>query len=245
MRLPARFNGPDGSANGGYACGSLACVLAPPDGAGLHVLLRRPPPLDVDLTVRDDGLYDGEHLIAQAQAGEVIGDVPSVTLAQAQEAESRYIGFVQHAFPRCFTCGPERAAGDGLRLFPGSVGHDGVVAAVWEPDPTFADADGAVDAVTLWAALDCPSGIAVIAKSGWPAVLGRMAVVRHAPVVAGRPHVVVGWPRPGAGRRSRPAGSALLSEDGELLAQAEAVWVSVDVPIHDTGAPGTPARPSA
>ncbi|MDP9444761.1 MAG: hypothetical protein M3P83_10640 [Actinomycetota bacterium] len=238
MRLPARFNGPDGSANGGYACGSLACALAPPDGAGLQVV-RRPPPLEVDLAVRDDGLYDGEHLIAQAQPAEVTGDVPRATVEQAQEAQSRHIGFVRHTFPRCFTCGPERAPGDGLRIFPGSVGDDGVVAAVWEPDPAFADADGAVDPVMLWAALDCPSGIAVIAKSDRPAVLGRLAVVRHAPVLAGRRHVVVGWPRQGAGRRALPAGSALLGEDGEVVAQAEAVWVSVDVPMHDAGAQRT------
>jgi hypothetical protein len=160
---------------------------------------------------------------------------------QKREAQSRYIGFVQHAFPRCFTCGPERLAGDGLRIFPGSAGDDGVVAAVWEPDPSLAGTEGAVDAATLWAALDCPSGIAVIAASGKPAVLGRMGVVRHAPVVAGRPHVVVGWPRQGAGRRSLPAGSALFTESGELVAQAEAVWVSVAVPFHDTAAAGAPA----
>jgi hypothetical protein len=235
LRLPARFNGPDGSANGGYAAGSLACALSPPDGAGLQVVLRRPPPLEVDLAVRDDGLFDGEHLIAQAQAADVTGDVPRTTVEQAREAQSRYIGFTRHAFPRCFTCGPERAPGDGLRIFPGSVNDEGVVAAVWEPDPTFADADGAVDPVTLWAALDCPSGIAVMAKSDKPAVLGRLAVVRHGPVLAGQRYVVVGWPRQGAGRRSLPAGSALIDEAGEVVAQAEAVWVSVDVPMHDTG----------
>ncbi len=123
--------------------------------------------------MRDDGLYDGEVLIAQAQAAEVTGDVPRATVEQAQEAQSRYTGFVRHPFPRCFTCGPERAPGDGLPIFPGPVGDDGVVATVWEPDPAFADAAGAVDPVTLWAALDCPSGIAVIAKSDRPAVLCR------------------------------------------------------------------------
>jgi hypothetical protein len=240
LKLSARFNGPDGSANGGYAAGSLACALAPPDGAGLQVVLRRPPPLEVDLAVRDDGLYDGEHLIAHAQPADVTGDVPRATVEQAQEAQSRYTGFVRHPFPRCFTCGPERLPGDGLRIFPGSVGDDGVVAAVWEPVPAFADdADGAVDPVTLWAALDCPSGIAVIAERDRSAVLGRLAVVQCAPVLIGRRYVVLGWPRQGAGRRSLPAGSALLAEDGEVVAQAEAVWVSVDVPMHDTSAQRT------
>ncbi len=162
-----------------------------------------------------------------------------MTVEQAQEAQPRYIGFVRHTFPRCFTCGPDRAAGEGLRIFPGAVGRDGVVAAVWDPDPAFADAAGAFDLRVLWAALDCPSGVAVIAQTRRPVVLGRLAVVRHAPVLAGRRHVVVGWPRQGHGRRSLPAGSALLDEDGQVVAQAEAVWVSVNVPVHETGAQGT------
>lgn len=232
MRLPARFNGPDGSANGGYASGALACALAPPDGHGLQVVLRRPPPLEVELSVRDDGLYDGEHLIAEAQPADVAGDVPAVTVEEAEQAQQRYQGFVAHAFPRCFTCGPDRAPGDGLRIFAGSVGRDGVVAAVWEPSPELADDSGVVDPVVLWAALDCPSGTAVIEQSGKPAVLGKLAVVRRAPVVAGRRYVVVGWPREGAGRRSRPAASALLDQEGAVAAQADAVWVTVDAPVH-------------
>ena len=236
IRLPARFNGPDGSANGGYAAGALACAVAPPDGAGVQVTLRRPPPLDVELSVRGDELHHGEHLVAEAQPGEVAGDVPRVTLEEAEQAQQRFFGLVSHAFPRCFTCGPERAPGDGLRIFPGAVGRDGVVAAVWEPDPALADANGAVDPVVLWAALDCPSGVAVIEPTGKPAVLGKLAVMRHAPVVTGARYVVVGWPREGAGRRSQPAGSALLDEDVAVVAQAEAVWVCVDVPVHDTAA---------
>lgn len=234
IRLPARFNGPDGSANGGYASGALACAVAPPDGAGVQVVLRRPPPLDVELSVRGQELHDGEHLVAEAQPAEVGGEVPRVTVEEAEQAQQRYRGFVSHAFPRCFTCGPERAPGDGLRIFPGSLGRDAVVAAVWEPDPALAGEDGAVEPVVLWAALDCPSGMAVIEQTGKPAVLGKLAVVRHAPVVAGSRYVVVGWPREGAGRRSLPAGSALLDEEGAVVAQAEAVWVSVDVPVHDT-----------
>lgn len=233
MMLPGRFNGPDGSANGGYASGALACAVSPPDGAGLQVLLRRPPPLEVELSQRGSDLYHGDVLVAQAQPAHVRGDVPRVTSEEAADAQQRYIGFASHAFPRCFTCGPERAPGDGLRIFPGATGRDGVVAAVWTPPDGLAGEDGAVDPAVLWAALDCPSGIAVIAQSGKAAVLGRLAVVRHGAVRAGRRYVVVGWPRDGAGRRSLPAGSALLDEDGGVVAQAEAVWVSVDVPVHE------------
>ena len=232
MRIPERFNGPDGSANGGYASGVLACAVAPPDGAGLQVSLRRPPPLDVELSVRGSELYDGDVLVAQAHPAAMTGEVPRVTPEDAADAARRYTGFVSHPFPRCFTCGPERASGDGLRIFPGLV-TDSVVAAVWEPHEGLADADGAVDPVVLWAALDCPSGVAVIEQTGEPAVLGRLAVVRHSVVRAGRRYVVVGWPLEGAGRRSHPAGSALLDEGGGVVAQAEAVWISVDVQVRE------------
>lgn len=237
MRIPGRFNGPDGSANGGYLAGAFACLLAPPDGAGFEVVLRRPPPLDVELDVRGYALFDGDALVAEAQPAEVLGEVPRATLEEAQDAEKRCPGLVRHAFPRCFTCGPAREAGDGLRIFPGPLGRDGVVAAVWEPYEGLADARGEVAPVVLWAALDCPSGFAILEQSGKAVLLGRLAVVRHAPVVPERPYVVVGWPREGAGRRSRPAGSALLDETGEVVAQASAVWVSIDAPVHLTGAP--------
>lgn len=235
MRLPSRFNGPDGSANGGYASGAVACALAPPSGAGLAVSLRRPPPLDVDLELRDGALYDGEAVVVETvPADPPTGDVPRVAVAEAEAAQERYFGFVSHAFPRCFTCGPERAAGDGLRVFPGSIGRDGVVACVWEPHPSFGDADGVLDPVVVWAALDCPSGIAVIEQSGKPAVLGRLSTSLLAPVRTGRRYVVLGWPREGAGRRSLPAASAILDQGGRVVARGEAVWVSVDVPLHDT-----------
>ena len=234
MRIPARFNGPDGSANGGYASGAFACAIAPPDGGGYEVMLRQPPPLDVELHVRGHALFAGGVLIAEAHPAQVLGEVPRANLEEAQQAEQRYLGFVRHPFPRCFTCGPARAAGDGLRIFPGSLGRAGVVAAVWEPHEALADSDEEVDPAVVWAALDCPSGFAVFEQRGKPVVLGRLAVVRHAPVVARRRYVVLGWPREGAGRRSLPAASALLDEHGDVVAQADAVWVSVDVPVHPT-----------
>ena len=39
-------------------------------------------------------------------------------------------------------CGPDRAEGDGLRVFPGPVAGRGLWAAPWTPDPSVAGADG-------------------------------------------------------------------------------------------------------
>ena len=45
MIIPARFNGPPGSADGGYACGLVSEAL----GGGFEVTLLLPPPLETEL----------------------------------------------------------------------------------------------------------------------------------------------------------------------------------------------------
>ena len=129
--IGARFNGPDGSANGGYTCGRIAELL----GGSAEVTLRLPPPLERALVVERDGdgfrVLDGETVIAEAIRDSVelaVPDTPS--WAEAEAAGARYPGFAQHAFPRCFVCGPEREPGDGLRVFAGPLG-DGRFAATW------------------------------------------------------------------------------------------------------------------
>ena len=76
MTIGARFNGPDGSANGGYTCGRIAALL----GRSAEVTLRSPPPLERALAVERDGdrleLLDGETLVAEAVPGSVELDVP-------------------------------------------------------------------------------------------------------------------------------------------------------------------------
>jgi hypothetical protein len=65
LRVAARFCGPPGVANGGFASGSLAALL----GGATEVTLRRPLPLDRPLPVRGDGhgtlvVEDGGRLLA-------------------------------------------------------------------------------------------------------------------------------------------------------------------------------------
>lgn len=43
----------------------------------------------------------------------------------------------------------------------------------------------------------------------------------------GKPHVVMAWPHGQEGRKYY-SGTCLYAGDGRLLAQADAVWVSVD-----------------
>ena len=217
MRIPARFNGPPRSANGGYMCGLVAALL----GGEAEVTLRVPPPLERDLSVvRADGrveVRDGETIVAEGERTLVDLDVPApVSVAEAEEASSRYAGFAHHAYPTCFTCGPARD--DGLGIFAGAVrGREGVVASTWTPaeEPT---------AAVVWAALDCPSGWAVDDFQREGVLLGRMAARVERLPARGEPHVVLGW-RLGEDGRKRFAGSALLTAGGEVLARSRSTWI--------------------
>lgn len=216
MIVPGRYNGPPGSANGGYACGLVAGLL----GGVAEVTLRLPPPLDRELeVVRVDGrveVRDGETVVAEGEAAELDLDVPApVSVEAAEEASTHYEGFVHHAYNTCFVCGPARE--DGLRVYAGPVeGRPGLLAAPWTPRE--------VGPELVWAALDCPSGWAVDDFQREDVLLGRMAAKIDRLPTPGEPHVVLGW-RVGEDGRKRYAGSALLTAGGEVLARARSTWL--------------------
>lgn len=236
IRIERRFRGPPRSGNGGYVCGRLAEFI---DG-DCRVRLLRPPPLERDLDVLADGntvsLCDGEQVIAQAQAQPLELTLPTpVSLEEARALSPRFRGFEAHAFHSCFVCGPEREAGDGLRIFPGATDDGSRVASPWRPDPGLAGADGCVRPRYVWAALDCPSGWAYLHPGGRVAVLGQFAVHIEVPATVNEDLVVIGWeiddpgadPTPNMGRKHR-CGSALFDAEGKPLAWAAATWFDVD-----------------
>jgi hypothetical protein len=142
-----RFCGPPGAANGGFASGSLAALLG--GTVDVEVSLRRSVPLERPLGVR----HDGDTLLLEDDGW---------LLAEARAAAGRGPYYGDPLFPDCFVCGPARAPGDGLRIFPGRVPRHRLVA--------------------------------------W--LLGRDG-------------------------RKLTAGSALLGSDGEVVAAARALWVTV------------------
>jgi hypothetical protein len=227
--IPTRFNGPPASANGGYAAG----VVADPIGPSATVRLLAPPPLGVPLTRMraDDGtvrLLHGADAVAEGRPGRadaLASPEPPRPDAVARGTEV-YVGFRPEnaAYATCFVCGPAREA-DGLRIFAGPAGEDGLLAANWTPDPALAR-DGVVDARFVWSALDCPSGYACM-PPGSLSVLGTMTATLEAPVHAGRPYVVTAWPIAHDGRKHR-AGSALHEADGERrrVAVADTLWIT-------------------
>ncbi|SHJ17974.1 hypothetical protein SAMN05421803_10460 [Nocardiopsis flavescens] len=247
LTVPATRNGPDGSGNGGYTAGLLASRLTAVGGPAVQVTLRVPPPLGRPLTVEggageplrlvDPSAADAAaRLVAEAEevAVPAAPAVPGAPVGpeQARDAERRFAGLEAHPFPRCYSCGPERAQGEGLRLFAGRVraggGPDGAgntVACTWTPHPGLDEGAGTVGAPDLWAALDCPGGWSSDVV-GRPAVLGRITVQALRAPRIGETHVVAGYLESVEGRKIR-TGSALYDADGDVLARAWATWIAL------------------
>jgi hypothetical protein len=240
-----RFRGPhDGdraTGNGGYVCGLVAAAATPP-ATTIEIRARDGVPLDRPLVVRAGAVgaevYDGATLIARASGERLAVTAPAPpALAVAREVSRRFEalleeGSVHHAFPECFVCGPRRAAGDGMRLFPGPRPGDGaergqVRVAGWRPDASLLDPAGRLRPEFVWSALDCPGGWALPG----PTNTGTLQVEIREPIDGGQELIVMGWReatpagvRPGS--RRRYAGSAMFDAGGRLLALGAAIWVA-------------------
>ena len=236
-----RFCGPPGSGNGGYVCGRIAAYVDGP----VEVTLRRPPPLAMPMTVERDGesavrVHHGRTLIAEAASSPdspALETPGAVSIAEAHAAAGGARYYTDPVFPDCFVCGMGRGPDDGLRIFPGLVAGRPLWAAPWTPDQSVTDADGADGRVrpeVVWAALDCPSGIAAAEAAGLARdtaiLLGRMTASVAVPPVAGDQCRVIAWPG-GRDGRKLTAGSALLGPDGTVLAAARTVWLTVPRPV--------------
>ena len=226
VSIPARFNGPLESGNGGYCSGVVAGLL---EGA-VEVSLRRPVPLDTPLDVVREGdgsvrLLDGEALVAEGRsAPELEVEVPApVSPDEARRAAAGYRGRSDGVFSRCFVCGPARD--DAFGVFAGAVEGRRLVASPWTPPSWTADAAGHVLPEFVWSVLDCPTYFALYMDQELPlSVLARLTARIDAPVVAGEEQVVIAWPIEFDGRKHH-AGAAVLSADGEALAVARALLI--------------------
>lgn len=222
--VPARFNGPPASANGGWVAGALARAVEP--GLAVRVSLRGSPPLDTALeVVATEGGADlvlGDEVLVQAVATDEISvPVPVVDPETATGARRRFQEFDAHPFTTCFVCGTQRR--DGLHVYPGPV-----TTGDWSHVATTFQTTEFVDTAELpWAVLDCPSGWAAGLTTN-PALLASYTVRVVDALDSGEPCVLVALddgPRGGSGR-ARASRSAFYGADGRLLAHADAVWVT-------------------
>jgi hypothetical protein len=228
VRIDSRFQGPPRSGNGGYACGVIARRIT----GNAIVRLKSPPPLDIDLRLETDSdhacLYSGDVMVGEGRRAELDLDPPHPpSHERATDAAKLFLGFKRHQFPNCFVCGPNRASGDGLRIFPGPLSDGRTLAAPWVPDISLADESGAIAREFVWSALDCPSGFALEPlPQGVAIVLGELCASFARDPRAAESCVVVCWPI-GASGRKRTSGSAIYGADGSLIAKARAVWIEI------------------
>jgi hypothetical protein len=224
LTVDGRFNGPDGSANGGYFCGAFAQLCTGPVAVTLHAPPRLGVPHSVRTGPRRAHLWDGEEVVATAApTGHRAPDLEPVSVGTARSAGAHYAGRNRHPFPRCFACGTERAPGDGLLLTPGPVpDRADTVACTWTPDDSVTGEDGRVRPEFVWSVLDCPSGwTADIATT--PMVLGWMyADLARSPSV-GETYAVVARLE-SAGDHGITAASAVCDSGGAVVASATTRW---------------------
>ena len=231
FRVAERYCGPPNSGNGGYVCGRLANYLDGP----VRGKLVAPTPLETDIDIVSEGAgvaaYVGKQKIGAAEPAKVEIELPDVpTDLELFAAREAYINDArEHPLSHCFVCGPTRKPGDALRLFTGPVPHSPVNADIWTPGEDFAAADGLVRSEILWAALDCPTAFALRHGNTKLCLLGALtAEIRRRP----RPDerlIVMAWPRGVDGRKNYGDG-ALIDENGDIVAAANAVWLELTDP---------------
>ncbi len=237
ITIESRFCGPPTSANGGYCAGALAQYLANERSVGsqsIEVTLHAPPPLDEELQVEidDEGhaarLVGAGVVIAAARRVERLHLVPPRPVSFAEAAgvvdSSPVLRDVEaHPFPTCFVCGPARAEGDGLRLFPAQLPGRVEFAAPYVPSEQYCSPE------FVWAALDCPSSFPMYLASDpldGAYVLGRITADVPGALVAGDLYVVVAWREQVSGRKLQTA--VVLCDDAQqVVASARATWIRI------------------
>jgi hypothetical protein len=225
VTIPGRFNGPPDSANGGYACGTLARFV---DGPA-EVTLLSPPPLDrlLKVAAEADGVVsmrDGEVTVAEARPVDRVDTEPPVRpdSVAALDAQTRhpFLG-MDHPFSTCYVCGAARDDGLGIHFGP-LADHPHVNSGLLRPDAG-APTDGAhLTHEILWAILDCPSYAPEL--YGRLALLGRFSAELLREADPTEALVVVGWGERSEGRKHHTA-SAVVDADGGTVARARALWI--------------------
>ena len=228
-----QFCGPPNSGNGGYVAGLMAQSIPGPATAVLRAIIPLDAPLaltpgDTASTLTGEaGALIGEASAASADLLPVPPAPPSFDEAEA--AGKRYFAFSRPFHPICFTCGPKRTEGDGARVFVGPIegAPAGHVAGVWSAAPGFCGPDGLAHTEIVWAALDCPGSIAWVERQGsGGGLLGTMTAEILRRPAQDEPVIITAWPIEQEGRKQF-AGVAMFSQDGELMARAHQVWISM------------------
>ena len=236
--IDQRYEGIPGVSLGGYVAGVAAKELGPSATVTLTRIVRPGSGVTLEWKESEVLLRVDDELAATAVKSQLETTAPlAVSAREAEIASERYPGFNHHFFPNCFTCGPSRSPGDGLRIFPGPVDGRPLVATPWHPPAAVRQPDGMVASEFLWAALDCPAIWGHVVHGGADpddrAVSGRLSLYQRAPVPGDTINIVVGWPIARDGRKVI-AGAGIFSEAGDLLVEARQTMIVSErgVPLH-------------
>ena len=237
ITIPAIYNGPPNIANGGYVCGKLADFIQ----GTADIWIRRPTPLDQKLSIigYTDGSFSivsGEQVVAEGKPGNLDLDMPAspgfdVALEASKSSRAMQINeFNNRKFlgihPTCFCCGAERTDNAGLKIHPGRVPGEDIIAAPWIPGPELADEEGNIRPEFIWTALDCPGAFAVLEIGGnHPGLMGRLIGRVEHTIRIDEPCVIVGRAISTDGRKHL-AGTAVYNSRGQLAGKALATWIS-------------------
>lgn len=226
VSIPARFNGPPQSGNGGYSCGVLAAHIPGPASVRLHC----PPPLDTPMEIRAAAggaveMWAGDTLVGSGAPVSLQLDIPEAPSPEAAAQASRgFAGYHNHDYPTCFVCGPRRPDSDGLCLFPGPLADSTVQACTWQPAADLLDRDGMVRSEIVWSALDCPGYFAAMGDELRTCLLGQLECDIREPVPGNQTLVVYAWPLGEDGRKIY-AGAAIADSSGRTLACSRSTWI--------------------
>ncbi|MEZ5378438.1 MAG: hypothetical protein R2733_18185 [Acidimicrobiales bacterium] len=231
--IPTWAQGQTGIGQGGWTSARFEASV----GRALTVSLRSPAPLETELSVVEVGHDHWQVGLDEAGEWRVVSEgrpaprqfatTEPVSIEGAADARSRYRS-ADHPAPLCFSCGthPESMCVHSGPLLDGT----GRYATDWTPPSWVGDADGVVDAPTIWAVLDCSSGFYVGQdpdRSGAVTVQYEVEILDDVRVEAS--YAVVSWnglhPDDWDGRK-RGAGSCIFDADGTLVAHSTSFWVA-------------------
>ena len=232
--IPKQFCGPPSSGNGGYFCGTVASFFE----HSVEIRLKAPPPLDTPMQIERgqelSQVFVGDTLIAQVRPLlENIEPAPWINRDDATDCSDKGLAgsLINHPFPTCFVCGPNRHEGDGMRVFTGPQKDTNLFGARWHAHPAWSSNGTTIDPKYVWSALDCPSSgpafaTSVEAGSDIAYVLGTLSVQIHRDVKVGEDYSIVCATDERHERLYRTRVS-LYGLDQEPLATGAAVWIQV------------------
>ena len=250
ISIDSRYNGPINCGNGGYISGLLASFIEGDAEIRINAAFPIETPLhlkslDTGIGVyRDDIVSANTVLLGSARPISLTLEIPSPpSLARAKRAGERF-HFIHLSDPKgCYVCSPIRSQEEGLHVYCGGLNptqekekENIIVAGVWRPRENLSNAEGKVDAIYVWSALDCPGAYAI--KAAEPEsniqLLGTCSGSIKAALNPEEDYIVSSWQAAPQQGRKRFMGVAIHDQNRHLMACAHQIWIDIGPKLPNT-----------